>query len=68
MAREQRNANLQREITSLHGELSLKTNENTHLLETIATLETDAKLYTEQVACGSVVTCKHLHSRELCLC
>lgn len=49
ITRDQQNNNLQREITALHGELSLKTEENTSHLQTISALEREGKQYADQV-------------------
>ena len=51
MSKQQMIDSLQREITALHGELSLKTDENTANLQNIAKLERDAKISNEQVWC-----------------
>lgn len=49
LQRDQQNNALHREITGLHGELSLKTDESTHHMHTITNLERDCKEYQAQV-------------------
>lgn len=49
MTKQQMIDSLQREITALHGELSLKTDENTANLQNIVKLERDSKSANEQV-------------------